>query len=390
MPAAKKRKPIKRGNNEGSIRKRENGLWEAQYVAGKKYDGKPIRRSLYGKSKQEVQEKLHDTLQRLRQDDYVPPSRMTVGEWLDEWFAIYCLTLKRNSTCTGYEDEINLHLKPYIGRILLQDLRAQNVQAMVNTLAKEKKAPSTIRKAYTVLHAALEQAVINQMLVHNPSTHTILPKMEQSEIRFFTLAEQKRFIDALPDSTAGRALHFILGTGLRMAELSGLRWSDIHGSYFTVVQTIRRNRNFSDDAKTRTCLETSTPKTRAGRRTIPLSAKMQELLITQRRIQIETRLAQGVNWNANNLVFCSDIGTPYEGRNLYRVLHRTLEQAGLEQMGVHALRHTFATRAIESGMDVRTLSEILGHTKVSLTLQLYVHSSMETKIKELSKMDAFL
>lgn len=390
MPAAKKRKPTKRGNNEGSIRKRENGLWEAQYVAGKKYDGKPIRRSLYGKSKQEVQEKLHDTLQRLRQDDYVPPSRMTVGEWLDEWFAIYCLTLKRNSTCTGYEDEINLHLKPYIGRILLQDLRAQNVQATVNTLAKEKKAPSTIRKAYTVLHAALEQAVINQMLVHNPSTHTILPKMEQPEIRFFTLAEQKRFIDALPDSTAGRALYFILGTGLRMAELSGLRWSDIHGSYFTVVQTIRRNRNFSDDAKTRTFLETSTPKTRAGRRTIPLSAKMQELLITQRRIQIETRLAQGVNWNANDLVFCSDIGTPYEGRNLCRVLHRTLEQAGLEQMGVHALRHTFATRAIESGMDVRTLSEILGHTKVSLTLQLYVHSSMETKIKELSKMDAFL
>ena len=117
---------------------------------------------------------------------------------------------------------------------------------------------------------------------------------------------------------------------------------------------------------------------------------MQELLITQRRIQIKTRLAQGVNWNANDLVFCSDIGTPYEGRNLCRVLHRTLEQAGLEQMGVHALRHTFATRAIESGMDVRTLSEILGHTKVSLTLQLYVHSSMETKIKELSKMDAFL
>ena len=117
---------------------------------------------------------------------------------------------------------------------------------------------------------------------------------------------------------------------------------------------------------------------------------MQELLITQRRIQIKTRLAQGVNWNANDLVFCSDIGTPYEGRNLCRVLHRTLEQAGLEQMGVHALRHSFATRAVEAGMDIRTLSEILGHTQVSLTMQLYVHSNMETKKKEMEKLDAFL
>lgn len=389
MPTTKKRKK-KRGNNEGCIRKRPNGLWEAQYLVAKSDDGKSIRRSLYGKTKQEVQEKLHDTLLQLRRDEYVPPSRLTVGEWLDEWFAVYCLTLKRNSTCTGYEDEINLHLKPYVGRILLQDLRAQNVQAAVNALVKSGKAASTVRKAYTILHAALEQALINQMLLHNPSQHTILPKMEQPEIRFFTLSEQKRFIDALPDSTAGRALYFILGTGLRVAELCGLRWSDIHGSYFTILQTIRRNRNFREDAPTRTFLETSTPKTKAGRRTIPLSAKMQELLAVQRRVQIQTRLAQGSKWNANDLVFCSDLGTPYEGRNLTRALHRTLEEASIERLGVHALRHTFATRAIESGMDVRTLSEILGHTKVSLTLQLYAHSSMETKIEELSKMDAFL
>ena len=120
------------------------------------------------------------------------------------------------------------------------------------------------------------------------------------------------------------------------------------------------------------------------------NSKMQELLTTQRVIQLETRLAQGSAWNANDLVFCSDLGTPYEGRNLRRALHRTLKKAGLPQMGVHALRHTFATRAIESGMDVRTLSEILGHTKVALTLQLYAHSSMETKQKELAKMDTFL
>lgn len=148
-------------------------------------------------------------------------------------------------------------------------------------------------------------------------------------------------IEALPESTAGRALYFILGTGLRMAELAGLRWCDIHGNSFTVKQTIGRIRDFSDDAPTRTRLEASTPKTKAGRRTIPLSSKMQELLATQRVIQLETRLAQGPAWNAYDLVFCSDLGTPYEGRNLRRALHRTLKKAGLPQMGIHALRHPY-------------------------------------------------
>ena len=185
-------------------------------------------------------------------------------------------------------------------------------------------------------------------------------------------------------------LYFILGTGIRAAELTGLRWSDVQGNRFTVSQTIRRNRNYQAGAKHRTFLKSSTPKTKAGRRTIPLSPKMQQLLIQHRRIQLQTRLAKGASWNANDLIFCSEIGTPYEGRNLTRVLHRTLERAGLEQMGVHALRHTFATRAMESGMDVRTLSEILGHTKVALTLQLYAHSSMETKKKAMEEMDVFL
>ena len=315
---------------------------------------------------------------------------LTVGEWLDEWWIVYCLPSKKNSTCTGYENEINLHLKPYVGRYLLQELKAQHVQAAVNALIREGKAPSTIRKAYTILHAALDRAVINQMLLHNPSQHTILPKMEQQDIRFFTLDEQRRFIDALPDSTAGRALFFILGTGIRAAELTGLRWSDIRGNSFRVSQTIRRNRNYKEGAEHRTFLESSSPKTKVGRRTIPISPKMQQLLARHRKIQMQTRMAKGAEWNANDLVFCSEIGTPYEGRNLTRVLHRTLEKAGLEIMGVHALRHTFATRAIESGMDVRMLSEILGHAKVSLTLQLYAHSSMETKIKAMDGMDAFL
>ena len=264
------------------------------------------------------------------------------------------------------------------------------VQAMINQLVKDGKAPSTIRKAQALLHCALEQAIVNGMLIHNPAERTILPRMERKEIQFLTLEEQRRFIAALTDNTPGRALYFILGTGLRAAELTGLRWSDIKDNHFTVAQTIRRNRDFSDNAECKTFLETSTPKTRAGRRMIPLPPKMKELLAAQRREQLEMRLAAGPEWTNNDLVFCTEFGTPFEGRNMTRSLHQTLRRAGLPLRGVHALRHTFATRAMESGMDLRTLSEILGHSQVALTLQLYAHSTMETKRDVMEKMDVFL
>ena len=248
----------------------------------------------------------------------------------------------------------------------------------------------TIRKVKVLLHAALEQAIDNGIIVRNVSSRTVLPKMEQKEIRFFTLEEQKRFIDALPDSTGGRALYFILGTGIRAGELAGLRWSDIDGDTFTVNQTIQRIRDFTADADNRSLLHAGTPKTKAGRRTIPLPPKMQEVLQIQRRRQRADKIAAGKDWVPNDLVFCTETGTPYEGRNLARVLHRTLKEIGLPPMGVHALRHTFATRAVESGMDLRTLSEILGHTKVSLTLQLYAHSTMETKVEAMNCIEKYL
>lgn len=183
-------------------------------------------------------------------------------------------------------------------------------------MVKEGKAPSTIRKVKVLLHAALEQAIDNGIIVRNVSSRVVLPKMEQKEIRFFTLEEQKRFIDALPDSTGGRALYFILGTGIRAGELAGLRWSDIDGDTFTVNQTIQRIRDFTADADNRSLLHAGTPKTKAGRRTIPLPAKMQKVLQIQRRRLRADKIAAGKDWVPNDLVFCTETGTPYEGRSL--------------------------------------------------------------------------
>ena len=377
MPA--KASNTKRGNNDGCIRKRSDGRWEGIYVACYKPDGTPVRRSIYGKSRTEVASQMREILRQIEQDEYVPPVKLTVGEWMHEWLRVYCLSSKKLSTCTGYEITITQHICPYIGRVPLQDLKPFQIQETINQLVKEGKAPSTIRKVKVLLHAALEQAIDNGIIVRNVSSRTVLLKMEQKEIRFFTLEEQKRFIDALPDST-----------GIRAGEFAGLRWSDIDGDTFTVNQTIQRIRDFTADADNRSLLHAGTPKTKAGRRTIPLPPKMQEVLKIQRRRQRADKIAAGKDWVPNDLVFCTETGTPYEGRNLARVLHRTLKEIGLPPMGVHALRHTFATRAVESGMELRTLSEILGHTKVSLTLQIYAHSTMETKVEAMNCIEKYL
>ena len=323
-------KARKRDNNEGSIRKRPDGRWEARFVVGYNADGSPQRRSLYAAKKKDVQQMMKDALEAVENDEYVEPQKLTIGDWLDEWWRTYCIPFKKQSTCTGYESTIVWHIKPFIGKRQLQDLRPEHIQAVINALVAAGKAPSTVRKAHTILHLACEQAIVNGILVKNPVTRIILPKLEQEEIRIFTLEEQKAFIEALPDNTSGRALYFILGTGLRLAELTGLRWSDIHENEFHISQTIRRNRNFDENDPRRTSLQTSSPKTKAGRRAIPLPPKLKEVLAVQRQQQLISRLAAGSKWHDLDLVFTTEVGTPYEGRNLTRTLHRTLRSLGFE------------------------------------------------------------
>ena len=171
---------LRRGNNEGTVRQRSDGRWEALYIAGYQPDGKAIRRSIYGKSKKEVTTKLREVIQQIERDEYIAPQNITFAEWLTEWWNVYCLPSKKHSTCTGYESSINLHLLPYLGNRPLQGLRPEHVQAAINALVKDGKAPSTVRKAYTLLHAALDQAVINRMLLHNPSDHTICQSWNKS------------------------------------------------------------------------------------------------------------------------------------------------------------------------------------------------------------------
>lgn len=380
----------KRGNGEGCIRPRSDGRWEAQYVAGRKADGSIIRKSLYGATQAEVSQKLLEVRQQQTTGQYVQTDKMTVGQWLDTWLETYVQPTRRPATVASYANNIKIHLKPMLGRVMLQKLRPENVQAMLNELKKQGLKPATVTKARNVLKSAMKQAMINRLIVNDPCEGATPPKLEQEEIKYLSVEEQRRFVAALPDTTYGRALGFILGTGLRIAELCGLRWRDVKGNTITVTQTIRRLQTLKAGDGPKTELVTTKPKTKAGMRTIPLPPKLQGTLRHEKQEQAKMLLMLGVPKWENDLVFCTETGKPLEVRNVNRALYKILDDLGIEQMGVHALRHTFATRAIDSGMNPKTLSEILGHADVATTMRLYVHSSMDTKQKSMNAMNDLL
>jgi len=233
------------------------------------------------------------------------------------------------------------------------------------------------------------------LIVKNPANHLSFPTNTPREIDFLTIPEQHALIAVLPDSTSGRALHFVLSTGLRASELCGLRWMDIEGDHFTIRQSAQRVLNLDrneDDPKYK--LSISAPKTKAGMRSIPLTGRMIALLGLQRSHQRLECIKAGSTWEGDvpgrgrSYVFANELGGANDRANLGRVLRICLDKAGIKRVGIHALRHTFATNCVRAGVDTKTLSEMIGHTKISFTLQQYVHTNLNTMMDALKAVDS--
>lgn len=377
--------PKKRGNNEGTLRQRSNGTWEARFTAGYAADGKLIQKSVYASTREEAQKKMREAIRQIDRGEYVEPSQLTLSDWLDTWFTVYGRPRWRDSTAASHYKNIQANLKPSLGKYLLQKLRPEQIQAFINKQVENEYAPASIRRQITLLKSALKQAVDNQLIMRNPADKAKLPQASQKEIEFLTVEEQQKLLQVLPTTTNGRALRFILGTGLRASELCGLRWMDISGEQFTIRQGLHQVINLEAKEGEKKCMiSIAPPKTQAGRRSIPLTSSMKALLDDQAKAQRKERLEAGGAWEGGvpgqgeTYVFTSLAGSPLDRHNLARTLRSCLDKASMKHRGVHALRHTFATNCIRAGVDVRTLSTMIGHTKIAFTLQQYVHTDMDT------------
>ena len=360
----------KRANREGSIYyEQSRGKWCAQHYV----NGKPLRKRF--DRQQEAAQWLREQQTALAQGTFVEPSCMTLGEWLPYYMENIAALKLKASTYQNEQGLIRKHLLPALGMCRLQDPRLRDhVQAFIRQQAKAGMKASSIRRQKAVLSKALDEAVEQRYLLKNPCSSVTMPAEDARETRHLTAAEVEQWKPCLPQDTTGRALQFLLGTGLRVSELCALRWDDLKGKTLHITHTLT-------DAG-----EMTSTKTKAGRRTLQLNAPLLALVEAQRRQQRLDRLASGTLWQEDGFVFANGIGGHLDRHNLNHAFHATLKAAGLPAMSVHALRHTFATLAVERGVNIKSLSVILGHAKVTTTLQMYIHSDVKSETAAMESM----
>lgn len=390
---------IKNGNGEGSIYKDKNGRWRGAVTLYCE-NGTPKRKYLSGRTKREVTEKVNKLLNEVKYNDYTEPSKITFYEWLMIWIDMYCIGQLKPSTTVNYEAYIDRHIKSSIGNIKLCDLTPLMLQRFYQEKYKNGRldgtgglSAKTMHNLHTMIHTALDKAYKMGYVNRNVSDLVTVPKIVKQERRFFTVEEQTELQKYLPDERIGMAVLLDLYTGLRMGELLGLPWENVHldlngDSYIKITQTINRIKNPDRNSPQKTILFFDTPKTKYSIRTIPLLPEIAEKLSQHREKQLHLISENG--WKDTGLVFLTSTGTPFDPKNFQNAFKAMLKRHNMRIINVHGIRHTFATRSLESGMDIKTLSRILGHSSIQISLDLYAHVTDQLQAEHMENLRTFL
>ncbi|MFY9503770.1 MAG: site-specific integrase [Dethiobacteria bacterium] len=380
---SKKVKKTRRGHGEGSITQRKDGRWQGSVLIG--YDpetGRQKRKYFYGRTRKEVQDKLIKIIPKVQTGTYREPTKITVAEWFTTWLNVYMKPSLRPTTWESYRYQVEGHIIPALGHLRLAQLQTAHIQRLYNKKLKSGRldgrkgglSPRSIKYIHTVIHSALEQAKKEGMIIINPAEATKLPKQEQKEIKYLDAAEAAIFLATAKESKHFAAFFLALNTGIRRGELLGLRWQDIDfkACQLTVNQGLVR--------VTGKGLIFQEPKTKLSNRVINLAPAVLQVLKEHKAEQNEIRLLAGSAYNADlDLVFANELGEPICPRAFTRIFERVVKRAGLD-VTFHGLRHTFATIALEQGVDVKTIQETLGHHSAAFTMDVY--SSVTAKMKK--------
>lgn len=394
-------KPKKRGNNDGSFQER-NGRWTLTITVGRDpLTGKVKRKSFTGKSKQEAREKKNNYIAAQKNGTYIEPSCITTGQWLIFWFNEYKKKSLSPTTIDRYESIINTHLIPSLGSIKLQELETDHIQVLYNNKSINGKkdgkglAATSVKYIHTILRASLEKALRLGHINKNPAIECTLPKVTQCEVDVISEEDIIKLRSNLDfNNTLDMAILLNLLTGLRKGELTALTWSDIdfENNSITINKTAvriidRDNKDNSDNNINKYKYIIKEPKTASSKRNIPLSASIVPLLKKHHKRIIEENLKSGRNQTEYNLVFPTKNGTLISSPNLSRHWKKILKKSNIDYIKFHALRHTFASLLNGKNENPKVIQLLLGHSKLSTTMNIYVHSNDEQKKNAIAKID---
>jgi integrase len=369
------------------MRKRADGTWEARYTLGRDPGtGKQIQKSVYGKTQAEVRKKLQAITTSIDNGDYTEPSKMTVGQWFDIWLAEYAKDIKP-LTFKSYETHIRNHIKPAFAAVKLLGLNTHQIQSFYNklqadTAEKAGLSAKTIKNLHGVIHRALSQAVEIGYLKYNPSAACKLPRVEKSEIQPLEEDDISAFLNAIKGHQYETLYIVDLFTGMRQGEILGLTWDCVDFRNGTIyicrqLQKVKGEYKFVSLKNDKT------------RRITPAPSVL-EALKEHRRVQLEWRMAAGSAWEDSNLVFTNKQGGHLAHLTVYNNFKRIVKAIGLPETRFHDLRHTYAVAALQSGDNVKTVQENLGHHTASFTLDVYGHVTERMKKDSAERMERFI
>ena len=316
---------------------------------------------------------------------------VTVGEYIRNWlYNVKANTLKPSSF-DRKEQVINYQIMPYIGNIGIDSLSADDIQAMVNEL-KERYSFSTVKKAYECINACLKYAVKRRDLMYNVAESVTIPtniQRSNSDIHFFTEDETRLIVqEAVRCYQNGNRVYrmgeifiFLLNTGLRIGEALALEWRniDIENRRITVRSNVVYVKDRTNSSKKYCCIKQPSTKTKSGSRIVPLNDEAVRALISLR----------GINGDVP-YIFATKKGKRIHPRNIDRTFRGILHRCGIQSTGVHSLRHTFASRLFAKGIDVKTVSELLGHSDVGITYDTYIHLIHEQRAEAVNAIENVL
>jgi integrase len=354
---------------KGTLVKRHN-KWSIVIDMGRDENGKRIRKWHSGfATKRDAEAERIEILSRLQHGAYTAPSKITVAEFLrNDWLPAKTPTIEATTLGT-YRSDIDSKIIPALGTRPLQQLTPAEINAMYADLAARGLAAKTIRNVHGVLHRALHDAARWGLVVRNVADLADPPKATRPEIKTWTAVEVRAFLEAVKQDRLAAMWIVMASTGMRRSEVLGVRWPsvDFEARRVAVVDTVV---NIDNQAT----LRLRGTKTAGSRRTIALDAATTAALRSHRTRQVAERLKAGTAWrNEHDLVFCQEDGTLLPPNWVTRTFQRTATEQGLEPIGPHGLRHTWATLALQAGVPAKVVSERLGHSSVGMTLDRYSH-----------------
>ena len=376
----------KRANGEGSIRKRSDGRWEGRYTVGYDENGKVKMKNVLGKTQAEVKEKLKIKLEESKVLDVSKSESYTVAEWAALWFEIYAKPNIRERTADYYNRYITKHIVPCLGDIKLNKLTGRQIQKMYNDLldhgreriSQKDKNPGLsgtyVHGVHVMLHNCLNRAVKERLIVRNPADDVIVPKIDKKEMKILPPEQVKAYLKAASARGILPLFYLELTSGLRKGEIAALLWSDLDVENCTL--SVTKQLVSSRDGE----LKITQPKTATSVRLISLPQETVELLKEEHS-----------KHPLNIYMFPSPrTGGMYHPDSIVKLHEKILNDAGIEHLRFHDLRHSFATYALQSGADVKTLSCMLGHYSAGFTLNTYCHATRDMQADAAKKIGGFM